>query len=205
MVLRGQLRMPLGHCQKLKKNYSHLDKEALALMFATKKSHLYLHGRHFTLTTDHKPLVGLLGPGRPMPPRPSGRMQRWILDLASYEYDLKYRPGNKNANADGLSRLPKPVNMPEPPLPGDVINLLEQINMCGLNVAHMKQLTQRDSLLSRVFQWVQHGWPDQVDDDDLKPFFQPEGGAKFTRWVYPVRLSFGGSTIRPQRCSEHTS
>ena len=133
---------------KAEKNYSQLDKEALALIFTTKKFHVYLHGRPFTMTTDHNPLLGILGPGCGVPERASGRMQRWILDLATYEYDLKYRPAAKNANADGLSRLPQPVTIPEPPLPGDVIFLLEHISASGLTVAHMRQLTQKDPALS---------------------------------------------------------
>ena len=76
--------------------------------YTTKKFHVYLHGRPFTMTTDHKPLLGILGPGFGVPERASGRILRWILDLATYEYDLKYRPAAKNANADGLSRLPQP-------------------------------------------------------------------------------------------------
>ena len=40
-------------------NYSHLDKEALAIIFGVKKYHQYLYGRHFEIKTDHKPLTHL--------------------------------------------------------------------------------------------------------------------------------------------------
>ena len=38
------------------RNYSHLDKEGLTIIFAVKYFHQHLFGRHFLFTTDHKPL-----------------------------------------------------------------------------------------------------------------------------------------------------
>lgn len=39
--------------------YSQLDREALSLVFGVSKFYQYIYGRHFTLVTDHKPLLGL--------------------------------------------------------------------------------------------------------------------------------------------------
>ncbi|PIO71719.1 hypothetical protein TELCIR_06373 [Teladorsagia circumcincta] len=41
------------------KNYSHIEKKALALILGVQKFHRFVHRRHFTLKTDHKPLVAL--------------------------------------------------------------------------------------------------------------------------------------------------
>ncbi|MBM6549440.1 ribonuclease H family protein [Streptococcus dysgalactiae] len=46
------------------KNYSQLDKEALAVVFTVKRFHQYLWGTFFELLTDHKPLLSLLGETR---------------------------------------------------------------------------------------------------------------------------------------------
>ena len=41
------------------RNYSTIDKEALAVVVGVKKFHQFLYGKKFTIRTDHKPLVGL--------------------------------------------------------------------------------------------------------------------------------------------------
>ena len=70
------------------RNYGHLDKEALAVVFAVKKFHQFLYGRHFKIYTDHKPLLGLLHPEKVTPLMASSRTQRWALTLLAYKYEL---------------------------------------------------------------------------------------------------------------------
>ena len=54
--------VPYASCtpSMAERNYGHLDKEALAAVFAVKKFHQFLYGRHFKIYTNHKPLLGLL-------------------------------------------------------------------------------------------------------------------------------------------------
>ncbi|CAK1596228.1 unnamed protein product [Parnassius mnemosyne] len=60
-------------------NYSQIQKEALAIVFAVKKFHQYIYGRRFTLRTDHKPLVTIFGPHQGIPSMTASRLQRWAL------------------------------------------------------------------------------------------------------------------------------
>ena len=66
---------------KAEKNYSHLDKEALAIIYGVKKFHQYLHGRRFEIKTDHKPLTHIFNESRGTPTMASGCIQKWALTL----------------------------------------------------------------------------------------------------------------------------
>ncbi|XP_062532989.1 uncharacterized protein LOC101738890 [Bombyx mori] len=82
-------------------NYSVTEKECLAIVFGTKTFRPYLYGRRFTIITDHKPLQWLFNCKDP-----GSRLIRWRLKLEEYDYDIKYKKGKTNCNADALSRFP---------------------------------------------------------------------------------------------------
>ena len=61
------------------RNYSQLEKEGLAVIFAVRKFHQYLFGRKFVIYSDHKPLKYLLSVHRQVPVLAAARIQRWSL------------------------------------------------------------------------------------------------------------------------------
>ena len=85
------------------KNYSATKLELLAVREALRAFRPLIFGRHVDIYTDHQPLIGLVRTGGN---ESSTIITRWILDIASFDVTLRYRPGASNANADGLSRLP---------------------------------------------------------------------------------------------------
>ena len=153
------------------RNYVHLDKEALAVVFAMKTFRQFLYGRHFKICRDHKPLLGLLHSEKATPLMASSRMQRWALTLLAYEYELLYRLVNGNGNADGLSRLPA-LDVPgSTPVPGGIVHLLETINSSPVDATKIKLWTARDPVLFQVLQFVLQGWPSEVKEEAPKPYF----------------------------------
>ncbi|KAL5475306.1 hypothetical protein EMCRGX_G027394 [Ephydatia muelleri] len=154
------------------RKYSQLDKEALAIVFGVDKFHQYLYGRHFTILSDHKPLQYLFAVDRPIPQMVSPRVQRWALTLSAFDYTISFRAGKLQGNADALSRLPLQHSPEEVPTPGDMILLLEALDLseAPISAAAINKLTGKDPVLSRVRSVVQHGTWDSLCSDSV---FQP--------------------------------
>ena len=71
------------------KNYSQIEKEALAIIFGIKKFHQFLYGRSFTLVSDNKPLTTIFGPKTNIPTLAAARLQRWAILLSAYQYNIQ--------------------------------------------------------------------------------------------------------------------
>ncbi|XP_017875587.1 uncharacterized protein K02A2.6-like [Ceratina calcarata] len=91
------------------RKYAQIDKEAYAIVFAVKKLHKYLYGNKFTLITDHRPLTQIFSLKNSLPTYSALRMQHYAIFLRAYNYDIVYKRSENNSNADGLSRLPIPI------------------------------------------------------------------------------------------------
>ena len=81
--------------------YSTYDRELLAVVFAKKQFWPFLYGRKFTVITDHEPLRHFHNTKKP-----DLRFNRLKAELCGYEFEIIYRPGRRNCNADALSRNP---------------------------------------------------------------------------------------------------
>ena len=87
---------------KCGQNYSVIQKEYLAIVYTLKQFRHYLLGRKFLLLTDHAPLQWLGSQ------KMEGMLCRWALSIQEFNFDITYRKGSLNTNADALSRRDQP-------------------------------------------------------------------------------------------------
>ena len=85
----------------VERRYSQTEREALAVVWACERFHIYLFGQEFKLYTDHKALEVIYSPRSKPPPR----IERWSLRLQPYRFTIHHMPGQHNP-ADVLSRMP---------------------------------------------------------------------------------------------------
>ena len=139
------------------KQYSQLEKEALAIVFGVRRFHQYLFGREFEILSDHKPLQGIYRETSGIPSMASARIQRWALTLSAYNYRIKFKAGKENSNADLLSRLPLPETPTQVPDPGETVLLMEALNSSVVTAAQVKAGTVRDPVLAQVMDALLQG------------------------------------------------
>lgn len=80
--------------------YSTIEKELLAVIWAVKHFRPYLYGKKFVIYTDHRPLAWLYSLKEP-----NSKLTRWRLRLEEYDFEIRYKKGQQNTNADALSRI----------------------------------------------------------------------------------------------------
>ena len=87
-------------------NYSVIQRECLAIVWAMKQFRHYLLGRTFQLMTDHAPLQWLAAQ------KVEGLLCRWALAIQEFSFEIVYRKGIANGNADALNQKLKHLMQP---------------------------------------------------------------------------------------------
>ena len=86
---------------KHEQNYSASELEVLAVVESMEYFHIYVHGKHCDIFSDHSALQWLFSIKKP-----SSRLFRWSVRLSIYDYTVHHRSGKTNQAADAISRAP---------------------------------------------------------------------------------------------------
>ena len=89
-------------------NYAQIDREGLAVYWATKHYRQFLYCRHFELHTDCSALTKIFGSKHDLGGAATGRLNRWAAALMEYDFHATHIKGASNKICDNLSRLPVP-------------------------------------------------------------------------------------------------
>lgn len=143
------------------KSYPILHLEALAIVSTIKKFHKYLYGKKFTVYTDHKPLIGIFGKDGKNAIFVT-RLQRYIMELSIYDFDIVYRPSSQMGNADFCSRFPLPQEIPKE-LQRDCVKNINITAELPLDWTMIAKQTECDEFLKQVICFLQNGWPKKLD------------------------------------------
>lgn len=87
---------------------STIERELLAIVWGVQYFRPYLFGRKFKILSDHKPLQWLSSIKEP-----SSKLFKWRTRLSAYDFDIEYKKGQLNTNADALSRVELLNNLDE--------------------------------------------------------------------------------------------
>ncbi|GBG70110.1 hypothetical protein CBR_g5741 [Chara braunii] len=91
-----------------RRNDSTPQGECYAVVWGIQHFHPYIYGHKFHLVTDHEPLLALK-----KLTNYKGMIGRWAARLQEHDFDIVHRKTERHGNADGLTRLHRPVKVPK--------------------------------------------------------------------------------------------
>ncbi|RUS86760.1 hypothetical protein EGW08_005483 [Elysia chlorotica] len=164
-------------CQKHRRRHKDAiarsrKKHLLSPLASSSSTSSCMDRRKFILVTNHKPLIVLFAPTKPIPALATNRLARWALTLSQYSYTIEYRKTLAHGNADALSRLPAVVDpsfdREETGADSTTICTIKIINsqIKSSDPKALQKTTSTDSALKTVmkYMYLQHSWPKNISD-----------------------------------------
>ena len=150
--------------------YAIIELELLAVTWAITKCHLFLAGLpHFTVVTDHHPLVPILNNHR-LDEFENPRLQRLKTKTMGYNFTTKWIKGALNNAPDALSRNPASDPQPHEMLAeSDIdnsiaissaeIRAMTDLNQESLRLQDMRKIAEDDLQYQRLMHYIVHRFP----------------------------------------------
>ncbi|GFS36678.1 transposon Tf2-6 polyprotein [Nephila pilipes] len=174
LIQKGQSVSFVSRClTNSDKNCAQIEKKLLEIVFSFEKYHSFVYGRKVAVQSDHKPLFAIVK--KPMH-KMSSRMQRMILKLLIYDFEINYVPGNQMFLADTLSRV-FPVNetvRDDPEMLNIVHTVSKHLPMSEKRLAQFKKETELYPELKIVVKYIKEGWPKSYKsvDNSVKTYYK---------------------------------
>ncbi len=148
--------------------YAQIEKEMLALVFATKKCHDFIYGRPVTVETDHQPLITILS--KPLHTA-SPRLQGMMMKLHRYHLDVIFKHGKELFVADALSRAH--LSTSDPQLTDDLLEVMTFQVLSSGRIDEIRAAVQKDVTCQQLADMIRNGWPATSKElpYSLRPFF----------------------------------
>ena len=153
-----------------------MEKEPLAIVFGIKKFESYLYGRKFKVETDHKPLESILKKSLLSAPK---RLQRMMLRLQNFDFEVEYKKGILLHLADTLSRAYLPhgqikcskedvfltVNVRSPVEEEiEAVDASSFVSISPQGLDRVQRAMEADSGMVLLKTVIQTGWPDTKEE-----------------------------------------
>ena len=147
---------------KTERKWGITEREAFAIVWSVNYFRSYLLGNKFDLFTDHRPLTFLRTLKNPSP-----KIARWLLQLEEYDYNIIYKEGKSNVNADIMSRLPMYAVEEET----STVQAIDVIDFSpSVDLDEIREAQREDELLQKVFHMLETSNSDTVSCRSLWPF-----------------------------------
>jgi len=116
--------------QPEQRNYSATEKECLGLVWAVLHLRHYVEGSRFTVRTDHECFSWIY-----RLTTATGRLLRWRLRIAEFDFEVKYKSGANHHLPDALSRIPT-TGLEQKELDDDIPCFLMAQSARGMDANH---------------------------------------------------------------------
>ncbi|XP_045446678.1 uncharacterized protein K02A2.6-like [Melitaea cinxia] len=148
----------LSECQQ---RYAQIEKELLAILFGCERFHQFIFGRHITIETDHNPLIGIIK--KPLNST-SPRIQRMLIKLQKYEFNLVYKRGKELYIADTLSRSfdtddSLQIDLEESNIEANINLVIETLNISKKQLNNVQNFTRNNEEMKLLKEFILKGWP----------------------------------------------
>jgi len=167
-------------------NYAQIEKELLSAVFGMEKFSEYLYGRNVLVSrkgscaltiveSDHKPLECITKKSLLSAPK---RLQRMLLRLQKFEFDVVYKRGTQTYMADTFNRAYRDDlhvqksdcvvfnvddNRSATAKDAEAINMLHFLPLRDTTIVSIQKYTEEDPDLQALATIIKDGWPETKD------------------------------------------